>query len=124
MIPISVQPSPRTAIGTISEVHGPVVEVSCRHLPPLRQALTAEVDGEFYLFEVHQHIDRHHIRAITLHQTSGLHRGMSVYDSGAPLHVPVTPECLGRLVNIFGEPLDGRSPLLFEFSFTRQSATS
>jgi F-type H+-transporting ATPase subunit beta len=31
---------------------------------------------------------------------------MALYDTGAPLHVPVSPECLGRLLNIFGEPLD------------------
>jgi len=99
------------AIGTIVEVHGPVVVIHCHQLPPLRQALSAEVDGERFLFEVHQHTDSHHIRAITLHRTSGLHRGMPVFDTGAPLHVPVSPQCLGRLVNIFGEPLDGGEPL-------------
>ncbi len=104
----------KRAIGTIAEVHGPVVVVNCRQLPPMRQALTAEVDNESYLFEVHQHIDQHHVRAITLHRTSGLRRGMPVYDSGAPLHVPVTQECLGRLINIFGEPLDGGDPLQAE----------
>jgi len=31
---------------------------------------------------------------------------MAVYDTGTPLHIPVTPDCLGRLLNIFGEPLD------------------
>ena len=36
---------------------------------------------------------------------------MAVFDSGAPLHVPVSPECLGRLLNIFGEPLDGGEAL-------------
>lgn len=109
------EPSAIAAIGTISEVHGPVVEVNCRLLPPLRQALSTQVDGEIYMFEVHQHVDQHHIRAITLHETGGLYRGMPVYDSGAPLQVPVTPECLGRLVNIFGEPLDGGAPLLADF---------
>lgn len=104
-------PDLTTAIGTISAVHGPVVEVNCCRLPPLRQALSATVDGEIYMFEVHQHIDQHHIRAITLHETSGLYRGMMVYDSGASLHVPVTSDCLGRLVNIFGEPLDAGAPL-------------
>ncbi len=99
------------AIGTITEVHGPVVEVNCIQLPPLHQALTAEINSDRYLFEVHQHLDQHHIRAITLHKTSGLYRGMPVYDSGAPLRVPVTPRCLGRLLNIFGEPLDGGAPL-------------
>jgi len=101
----------RHAIGTIVEVHGPVVVVNCRQLPPLRQALTAEIDGENYQLEVHQHLDQNHIRAITLHRTGGLRRGVPVYDSGAPLHVPVTQECLGRLINIFGEPLDGGEPL-------------
>ncbi|HEY0720324.1 MAG TPA: F0F1 ATP synthase subunit beta [Gammaproteobacteria bacterium] len=101
-------------IGTITEVHGPVVVVRCHRLPPLRQALTTQTGGDTILFEVHQHLDQNHIRAITLHRTSGLHRGMPIYDSGAPLHVPVTPHCLGRLVNIFGEPLDGDGPLAAE----------
>ncbi len=108
----AVKPAPPSeAIGTITEVHGPVVVVHCHQLPPLHQALTAELEGETFLFEVHQHIDNHHIRAITLHRSGGLHRGMSVYDTGGPLRVPVTPECLGRLVNAFGEPLDGGEPL-------------
>ena len=99
------------SIGTITEVHGPVVVIACTRLPPLRQALYAAFDHEMYLFEVHQHLDERHVRAITLHRTSGLQRGMAVYDTGAPLHVPVAPECLGRLLNIFGEPLDGAPPL-------------
>ncbi len=100
-----------TAIGLITEVHGPVVIISCRQLPPLRQALYACFDHTTFLFEVHQHLDQHQVRAITLHGTAGLSRGMPVYDSGAPLHVPVAKECLGRLLNIFGEPLDGLAKL-------------
>jgi F-type H+-transporting ATPase subunit beta len=99
------------SIGTISEVHGPVVVIACNRLPPLRQALYARIDHETCLFEVHQHLDEHHVRAITLHRSSGLHRGTMVYDTGAPLHVPVTPACLGRLLNIFGEPLDASDAL-------------
>jgi len=98
-------------IGNIVAVHGPVVVVECHELPPLRRALRASFDHECYLFEVHQHLDERHVRAITLHRTSGLKRGMDVYDTGAPLHVPVSIECLGRMVNIFGEPLDGKPPL-------------
>ena len=98
-------------IGTITEVHGPVVVIRCRPLPPLHQALYTGHDGESYQFEVHQHLDEEHVRAITLHSTAGLSRGMPVYDTGAPLHVPVTPDCLGRLLNIFGESLDDGPPL-------------
>jgi F-type H+-transporting ATPase subunit beta len=98
-------------IGTIAEVHGPVVVIACNTLPPLRQGLFASLNGDTYLFEVHQHLDERRLRAITLHRTSGLHRGMDVYDTGAPLHVPVSPDCLGRLLNVFGEPLDDQPPL-------------
>ena len=99
-------------IGVITEVHGPVVVIACDTLPPLRQALCAHLNHETYLFEIHQHLDEQHVRAITLHRSSGLYRGMTIYDTGAPLHVPVAPECLGRLLNIFGEPLDGGENLL------------
>ncbi|WP_441338253.1 F0F1 ATP synthase subunit beta [Microbulbifer sp. YPW16] len=103
--------TPAAQIGVITEVHGPVVVIRCQRLPPLRRALKAFVDGETYLFEVHQHLDQHHARAITLHRTGGLCRGRPVYDTGAPLHVPVSIDCLGRLLNIFGEPLDGAPAL-------------
>jgi len=102
----------QTPIGVITEVHGPVVVIACDTLPPLQQALCAHLDHETYLFEVHQHLDERHVRAITLHRTTGLHRGMTIHDTGTPLHIPVTPDCLGRLLNIFGEPLDDGGALL------------
>jgi F-type H+-transporting ATPase subunit beta len=98
-------------IGVITEVHGPVVVIACDRLPTLRQALCTHLDNETYLFEVHQHLDERHIRAITLHRSAGLRRGMPIYDTGAPLHIPVSPTCLGRLLNFFGEPLDEGEPL-------------
>ena len=101
----------QSPIGVITEVHGPVVVITCEHLPSLHQALRSKINGENYLFEVHQHLDERHARAITLHRTAGLSRGMLVYDTGSPLHVPVAPQCLGRLLNIFGEPLDDGEPL-------------
>ena len=90
------------AIGKIIEVHGPVIMIACEQLPPLRQALFTRVNGETIQFEVHQHLDVNRLRAITLHRVSGLKRGLVVYDTGAPLHVPVHLECLGRLLNVFG----------------------
>ena len=105
---ISIDQEP---IGFIAEVHGPIVIIDCSRLPPLRQALFTSFDHKAYLFEVHQHLDERRVRAITLHSTAGLRRGMFIYDSGAPVHVPVSPQCLGRLLNIFGEPLDDLPPL-------------
>ena len=104
---MSAQPSEQASpIGTIAEIQGPVVVISCERLPPLHQALHAAFDDETCVFEVHQHLDERRVRAITLHRTAGLRRGLPVYDSGAPLQVPVCPDCIGRILNIFGEPLD------------------
>ena len=100
-----------TVLGKITEVHGPVVQIACTRLPPLHQALKTSSDGDSYVLEVYQHLDEKHVRAIALHRASGLKRGMEVHDTGAPIHVPVTKDCLGRLLNVFGEPLDGGAPL-------------
>jgi F-type H+-transporting ATPase subunit beta len=97
-------------IGAIAQVHGPVVDIACSILPALHQALFTRLNHETYTFEVHQHLDEAHARAITLHRTAGLRRGMPVFDTGSSLHVPVSLDCLSRLVNVFGEPLDGEPP--------------
>mgnify|MGYP000205166431 FL=1 len=101
----------QTPVGVIIEVHGPVAVIFCDTLPPLHRALSANLDHESYLFEVHKHLDEHHVSAITMHRSSGLYRGMKIYDTGEQLHVPVSPDCLGRLLNIFGEPLDDGAAL-------------
>lgn len=98
-------------IGHIVEVNGPVVKIFCDTLPPLYQSLKTYTETDNYVLEVCQHIDQHHARAITLHRATGLQRGLLVYDQGTSLQIPVSPDCLGRLLNIFGEPLDGGEPL-------------
>ncbi len=103
--------SSNNPIGVIEEVHGPVVDVICDRLPPLHQALFCVVDQQNYLFEVYLHLDARRIRAIALHPTGGLRRGLTVFDSDGPLRVPVTPDCLNRVLDMFGAPLDGGSSL-------------
>jgi F-type H+-transporting ATPase subunit beta len=98
-------------IGSIVRVDGPVVDIRCERLPRLNQALDVRTHDARYVLEVHQHLDGHHIRAIALHRTDGLQRGVPVFDSGHPLQVPVSRNCLGRLLDIFGSPLDGGAAL-------------
>ncbi len=38
-------------------------------------------------------------------------RGMIGYDTGAPIMVPVGPTTLGRLINVIGQPIDGKGPV-------------
>ncbi len=94
-------------IGIIEEIQGPVVDIVCDRLPPLHQALFCIFDHEYYPFEVYLHLDAHRVRVIALHPTGGLKRHLPVFDSGGPLRIPVTPDCLGRMLDMFGAPLDG-----------------
>ena len=43
--------------------------------------------------------------------TDGLTRGMEVFNTGAPISVPVGPNTLGRLMNVTGEPVDEAGPI-------------
>ena len=101
----------KTLVGVISAVEGPVIQIDCTSLPPLHQALLTQVNNESYLLEVLQYISQTQVRAVSLHRTGGLQRGSPVYDLGMSIHVPVSHACLGRLLNVFGEPLDGMPPL-------------
>jgi len=104
-------PVSENIVGLIEAAQGPVVDVRCNYLPPIGQALDVSNGGGEYVLVVFQHLDPTLIRAIALHSVSGLYRGMPVYDRGDALHVPVDPSCLGRMLNVFGEPLDGGEPL-------------
>jgi F-type H+-transporting ATPase subunit beta len=98
-------------IGCVVEVHGAVVDIACEMLPPLHRALAVAIDGRSAVLEVLQHLDQHQLRAIALDRTAGLKRGSPVFDTGGPLRVPVSVECLERLLDAFGQPLDGGPPL-------------
>lgn len=88
-----------------------MVLVEVERLPPLRQALRVQHRNCNYLLEVHQHIDERHLRAVAMNSTTGLRRGLSVFDTGEPLTVPVGDSCLGRVLDLFGDPLDGGEAL-------------
>lgn len=103
--------SSNARVGFIEEIHGPVVDIVCDCLPPLHQALFCKTDHQNFLFEVYRHLDARRVRAITLHSTGGLRRGVTVFDSGGPLRIPVTPDCLNRILDMFGMPLDDKPPL-------------
>jgi len=99
-------------VGRVEQVSGPVVDVACDSgLPALRDALLVRIGGSDCTLEVYRHLDRRRLRAVALHGTAGLKRGAPVFGTGGPLTVPVTPDSLGRVLDVFGAPLDGGPPL-------------
>ena len=57
------------------------------------------------------HLDTDTVRSIALTPTRGLGRGMPVEDSGHGLVFPVGEALLGRMLNVFGDPSDGKGPI-------------
>ncbi|MBT7349968.1 F0F1 ATP synthase subunit beta [candidate division WWE3 bacterium] len=51
---------------------------------------------------------------IALASTHNFYRGVEVIDTGEPLNVPVGDAVLGRVINIFGEGIDGAGPVMTE----------
>src|SRR5690606_24758541 len=83
-----------------------------RRLPPLFNLLSIEVDeGRSVAAETILHLDAQNVRAVALTSTLGLRRGQRVRDTGGPLSVPVSRAVLGRMLNVFGEPIDGLGPV-------------
>ena len=61
--------------------------------------------------EVAQHLGESTVRTIAMDSSDGLVRGMEVRDTGSPIAMPVGPECLGRILNVIGEPVDEGGPV-------------
>lgn len=93
-------------IGKIKAVQGSVIEVEfLKDLPAIYSELKTGKNGEL-VAEVQGYINETTVRALAMGQTQGLCRGMEIIDTGHQIKVPVGPETLGRMFNVFGEPID------------------
>jgi len=99
-------------IGTITQITGAVVDVRFdSDLPNILNALHVKADGRLIVLEVAQHLGESEVRTIAMDTTDGLVRGEKAVDTGSPIQMPVGPECLGRILNVIGEPVDERGPV-------------
>lgn len=103
--------SHKTKVGKISQVVGVVVDVEFTegHLPAIYNALHVDHNGTTLVLEVAQHLSESSVRAVSLGSTDGLERGAEVADTGDSISVPIGEETLGRMFNVTGQPIDGKS---------------
>ena len=105
--------------GHIVQIIGPVIDVEfeAEQLPQIDTAVTIAVPAQAdrparrVVAEVTHHLGDNRVRCVALSSTDGLVRGMKVESENQPIHVPVGPATLGRVLNVLGEPIDDGGPV-------------
>src|SRR3954470_21283157 len=109
-------------IGKVVQIAGPAVDIqfSASTLPPIYQSIRVVSEGFKVptpidiIVEVQQHLGEGRVRCVSMQATEGLVRGMKAIDLGGPIRVPVGHGTLGRIMTVFGEPVDQLGPIVTE----------
>jgi len=103
--------------GEVTQVIGAVVDIRFKpgELPDLMNAITIKSSDQDsgtrtgdldVTLEAMQHLGNDTVRCVALRPTDGMMRGMKATNTGATIKVPVGEGCLGRILNVLGEPVD------------------
>jgi F-type H+-transporting ATPase subunit beta len=97
--------------GHIVQIIGAVIDVEFPRetVPKVYDALVV-TDGNLTL-EVQQQLGDGVVRTIALGSSEGLRRGLTVTNTNEPIRVPVGKECLGRIMDVLGNPIDEAGPI-------------
>ncbi len=96
--------------GTVVQVIGPVLDIRFENgqLPNLLNAIEIPLEDDKLICEVAQQLGDDVVRCIAMSSTDGMTRGMTAYDTGAAIKVPVGKETLGRVFNLLGKAIDNK----------------
>lgn len=83
-----------------------VIEFLGDHKPMLHTVLVTQ-DEQIH-FMVYKAANEFHYACLVLTEGVALHRGLEVYDTCKPLSISVGDALLGRVVDLFGNPVDGK----------------
>jgi F-type H+/Na+-transporting ATPase subunit beta len=97
--------------GKIVQIIGAVVDVEFPRadVPKVYDAL--KVGGTDITLEVQQQLGDGVVRCIALGSTDGLKRNLIATNTGHAISVPVGKACLGRIMDVLGNPIDEAGPV-------------
>jgi len=97
--------------GKVISVKGHIIEVEFEEKPPsIHDVVYLEKDPDVKM-EVYDSSSSSTFYCISLSSTKKLYRGSIVINSGEPIKIPVGDEVLGRVIDIFSQPQDGKGKL-------------
>lgn len=97
--------------GTILGLEGQVAHVEFLHGSPLIHDVLTCQDDPTVIMSVHSSAGPRTYYCIVLSSPRRLSRGMKVVNTDKPLSIPIGRELLGRVVDVFGAPLDGKGAI-------------
>ncbi len=108
------QDTPRVT-GRVVAVQGPVVDVKFKaieDMPDMHEmVVTKTFDGRELMLLVAEHLEGNLARCVALSSTLNLQRNTSAKAMGESLSIPIGDELFGRIINVMGQPLDGKGPI-------------
>lgn len=100
-----------SVIGQITTIRGLVCEVEVVGTRPEPKELLVLADHPEVLLEVATYPNPYTARCINLAGSAEVRRGAPVMAAGGSISVPEGPGVLGRILDAFGQPIDGLGPI-------------
>jgi len=101
--------------GRVVGVQGPIVDIRFNQIsdmPDLHELVMVKTfDKRDLAMEVAEHLEGSVARCIALSSTLNLQRNAVATSTGDVLRVPVGEALFGRIINVLGQPIDGKGPI-------------
>jgi F-type H+/Na+-transporting ATPase subunit beta len=115
--------------GKVVSIQGPIVDVefdSGVSIPALYDIIeTKTFDGQRVVLEVAEHVSKkdtdktNTVRCISMTPNFGLQRNAPAFATGSSIKIPVGEEACARILNVLGEPVDKKGPIVVKPEFLR-----
>ena len=96
-------------LGSVLSVRSSIIDI---HFPSRLPDIHTQLQAGNISIEVVSHLSAQVVRGVALVPTAGVTRGEIVIDTQHPLQVPVGDRLLGRMLNLFGEAIDEKEPII------------
>lgn len=103
---------PKDDIGHIVSIESSIADVVFDGQLPTPGTRLVSLSEPQIVIEVASQPASDRVRGLVLNPLDGLHLGMAMRNTGAPLDVPVGELVLGRMLNLFGDTIDGGDPII------------